>query len=145
MNDTEVKESIETAIKKLKEEKPRLNFGDIHERATAHRLAVHMEKLFLGWNIDCEYNRDKDIVKKLKDTGNTDRIFPDIIVHKRGEPINLLIIELKKNNAEDPCDHKKLTLFTSQNGKYKYQLGLYVNINGGEFECTWFKNGEKET
>ena len=30
---------------------------DLGERALTHRLAVHLEKQFSGWNVDCDYNR----------------------------------------------------------------------------------------
>jgi len=30
---------------------------DLGERALTHRLAVHVEKQFPGWEVDCDYNR----------------------------------------------------------------------------------------
>ena len=30
---------------------------DLGERTFAHRLAVHVEKQFGGWDVDCDYNR----------------------------------------------------------------------------------------
>ncbi len=30
---------------------------DLGERALTHRLAVHIEKQFAGWQVDCDYNR----------------------------------------------------------------------------------------
>ena len=74
----------------------------------------------------------------------TDTIVPDIIVHHRGSEgrlHNLLVIELKKDAAEDACDRKKLELLTRPDGHYAYQLGLYINIDGGKFACTWYENG----
>ena len=74
----------------------------------------------------------------------TDRILPDIIVHRRceeGRKNNLLVVELKCNAAHDECDHKKLALLTKLNGEYAYQFGLYIYINGGNFICTWYKDG----
>jgi len=109
-----------------------------------------MEPLFPGWNIDCEYDRDGMVQKELSGIAGcnakkkTDTILPDIIVHERTETKNLLVIELKKDNEKDVCDIKKLKLFTKQSGRYKYNLGLYININNGEFDCTWFKNGEEQ-
>ena len=151
MTEEQIKAAIESAITALKAENPPLDFSKTHERATAHRLAVHMEPLFDGWNVDCEYDRD-ELIKKILDgirecTGNaTDAIFPDIIVHKRGlvgTKNNLLVIELKKDSAEDPCDKRKLELLTSQDGHYQYQLGLYINIDSGTFTRTWYKDGQK--
>ena len=31
-----------------------------HERSITHRLAVYLERLFGGWDVDCEYNRIED-------------------------------------------------------------------------------------
>src|SRR5216683_1952592 len=30
---------------------------DLGERTLTHRLAVHLEKQFPGWDVDCDYNR----------------------------------------------------------------------------------------
>ncbi len=30
---------------------------------------------------------------------------------------------------------------TGPGGRYRYQLGLYINISGGEFTRTWYKDG----
>lgn len=151
MTDDEIRASVQHAIKALRGESPSLAFTDVHERSTAHRLAVHLEPLFPKWNIDCEYDRDGlklkilDGIKECDSDKKTDRILPDIIVHHRNESgpaHNLLVIEVKKNSAENTCDRKKLELLTGE-GRYQYQLGLYININGGTFDCTWYKNGRQ--
>ncbi|MFN3828229.1 MAG: hypothetical protein ACK4NR_11470 [Micavibrio sp.] len=149
MTDDEIKTSVQHAINALKAETPQLSFSTVHERSTAHRLAVHMESHFPNWNIDCEYDRDEQRLKLLigiRECAHdraTDRILPDITVHHRERPgadHNLLVIEIKKNSADNACDRKKLELLTSK-GHYEYQLGLYININHGAFDCTWYKNG----
>ena len=76
----------------------------------------------------------------------TDEILPDIIVHHRrgeGRDHNLLVVELKKYAEEDACDKRKLELLTDPNGRYQYQLGLYINIDGGRFTCTWYKDSTR--
>jgi hypothetical protein len=35
-----------------------------------------------------------------------------------------------------------LERMTDQEGSLCYQLGLYINLNHGQFNCTWFKNGQ---
>jgi len=143
------------AIIQLKAEVPKLDFGVVHERSTAHRLAVQLEQgimlRHLDWNVDCEYDRDEDQLKKtlLGIAGcisgkNTDEVLPDIIVHHRGSQgreHNLVVIELKKDSVRDACDSAKLKLFTEPNGHYRYQMGLYININSGRFDFTWYKDG----
>ena len=152
MTTQEVREGVQKAIFGVQAEVPLLDFKAVHERSTAHRLAVHLESVFRGWNVDCEYDRDGQIRKYLlgkaqcDSQSQSDAIVPDIIVHHRrglGREHNLLVIEMKKNAAEDACDQSKLKLLTAQTGRYQYQLGLYINVDGGKFTCTWYKNGEK--
>ena len=144
--------AINGAIKFLQAEKRPLQPG-ANERAFAHRLAVHMEGSFPGWDVDCEYNKHGMNIKALEgiqacdEQKRTDRIYPDVIVHKRtnDSPIeeNLLVIEMKRNDECDPCDKRKLQLLTDLGGEYKYQLGLYINIQDNQFIKTWYSNGVK--
>jgi hypothetical protein len=150
MNDEEIRHSIARALERLLGEQPSLDFHHVHERSTAHRLAVQMEPEFPGWNIDCEYDRSEQMQKLLvgiqecSEERRTDRIFPDIIVHHRGVnglEHNLLVVEMKKNSEEDRCDFLKLCGLTDPGKPFVYQLGVYININHGQFDRTWFKNG----
>ncbi len=152
MTDDQLQAAVHSAINDVKAETPTLNFRHVHEQATAHRLAVHFENRFDGWNVDCEYDRKEQIRKMLPGIANcersksTDWILPDIVVHHRestGRMHNLLVVELKKNAPKDPCDQRKLELFTAQNSQYEYQLGLFININGDQFDCTWYKDGRE--
>jgi hypothetical protein len=96
---------VQDAITLLQAEKRPLEPG-VNERAFAHRLAVHMEGSFPEWDVDCEYNKHGMNIKVLEgiqacdEQKKTDRIYPDIIVHKRtnDSPIeeNLLVIEMKR-------------------------------------------------
>jgi hypothetical protein len=152
MVDVKLRDSVASAIKDLKAENPALEFGTVHERTTAHRLAVHLEMHFKTWNVDCEYNRDERFLQKMlmgiaqcRAGKTTDGILPDIIVHHRGHKghdNNLLVIELKRNAARDACDHEKLRLLTNPSGHYQYQVGLYINIDDGHFHCSWYQNGK---
>jgi hypothetical protein len=108
-----------------------------------------MEGLFSGWDIDCDYNKDGSIVKQLegikgcKAQKKSDKIMPDIIVHKRNgswHDANLLMVELKLNDECDVCDKRKLELFT-RTGQFQYRLGLYINIDSGRFKRTWYQGG----
>ncbi len=113
-----------------------------------------MERHFCGaWNVDCEYDRDGHVRKTLERIAGcspqkkTDAILPDIIVHHRkgeGRFHNLLVVEIKKDATEDACDRKKLELLTHPGSQYAYQLGLYIDIDGGKYTCTWFQDGERQ-
>lgn len=150
MTNKDIVKHIVSAIALVKAEERPLQ-SDVHERSVAHRLAVHMEDLFPGWDVDCEYNKHYMLhktlegIKECDKQRKTNRIFPDIIVHKRtnGSHVeeNLLVIEMKRDDECDLCDKMKLELFTKSDGQYKYQLGLYIDIRGGQFARTWYRNG----
>jgi hypothetical protein len=155
MTEDEIREAVRAAIARLKAERPLLDFERVHERTTAHRIAVHMEPLFEGWNVDCEYDRDGQVrkmldrVRECDEQRRTDLVLPDIIVHrrrKRGRDHNLLVVEIKKYDAENACDRRKLELFTEPDGAYAYQLGLHINIERdrferGRFTGAWYRDG----
>jgi hypothetical protein len=151
MKEAQVRAAVDSAIAGVRGETPPLNFQCAHERSIAHRLAVHMEPYFdKEWNVDCEYDRDGELKKALEGIEGcdaekkTDEILPDIIVHHRkgkGRNHNLLVIEIKKAAREDPCDRRKLELLTDPRGHYQYQLGLYINVDGGNFILTWYRDG----
>lgn len=108
----------------------------------AHRLAVYLEQLLPGWNVDCEFNRQGDENDpKALESGS--RVRPDIIVHHRGQverEHNLLAIELKK--ADAVTDHVKVEEYTSApagSRKFQYQYGLSVSVPS--FEKTWVESG----
>ena len=76
---------------------------DLGERTMTHRLAVHLEKQFDGWEVDCDYNRLGERVLRLPHGSivSTDdelgkSIFPDIVVHHRAVPENLLAVEVRR-------------------------------------------------
>jgi len=150
MTDDDLKNAVKAAIEAVNAEVPPLDFQVVHERSTAHRLAVQLEPLVSTWNVDCEYDRDGQLRKSLIGIAQcnprkaTEEILPDIIVHHRqghGRDHNLLVVELKKQAKEDACDHRKLELLTAPTGHYQYQIGLYINIDDGKFDCTWYKDG----
>jgi hypothetical protein len=154
LDHAEIVKNVDAAIGSLLVENPPLDLSFTHERTIAHRLAVGLESRFSGWNVDCEYNRDQDLYKMLDGIAmcdgqrRTDRIFPDIIVHHRrevGRDHNGLVIELKRNDPLDICDFRKLELLTHPNGRFAYQCGLYINIDGAAFHCTWFVDGAQIT
>lgn len=73
----------------------------------------------------------------------TNRVFPDIIVHKRNKEDNLLVVELKKSDLDPQCDIKKLELFTDMKGEYRYSLGLFIEFRGSQPKLKWLKNGKQ--
>ncbi len=112
---------------------------DANERSITHKLAEHLQRQFPEWNVDCEYNRQREAVKRLSglyrkgEISDSDleakTVFPDIIVHKRGTRDNFIIIEVKKLSRSSNCrkDIKKLKAFT-QHPEFMYCMGLFLII-----------------
>lgn len=121
--------------------------NDVNERSISHRLAVYLEGEFRCWDVDCEYNRNHDVSKRLSfESENIEpndthaaTVFPDIIIHKRNSTKNLIVIEMKKTTSGrgEAYDLKKLRAFKDQLG---YEFAIFVKIrtngatesNGGE-------------
>ena len=81
-----------------------------NERSIAHRFAIYVEQCFPGFNVDCDYNKDLEDLKRAPAyahqtrTGReSDLVVPDIIVHRRNTDDNFVVIELKPTDTEEPC------------------------------------------
>lgn len=89
------------------------------------------------YTIDLEYNRHNFERKRLNNTS----IFPDLIIHRRDDPDNLLVVECKgwwnENDKEIDKDKNRLRMMTKQSGEYEYHLGLFITF---EKELTNLKN-----
>lgn len=110
---------------------------DIGERALTHRLAVHIERQFPDWDVDCNYDRLGERVWQLPrativstDDAHGKSIFPDIVVHRRKVPENLLAIELRKaSNHQGPeHDRHKLRALTDPRLWFAYRAGLLLTL-----------------
>ena len=150
----EIKKKFRIALQILLKNDSFLLEKSVNERTITHKLAEYLQFQFPNWNVDCEYNRKGLEKKKLEGIKAcrkhiaTNRVFPDIIVHRRNSDKNLLVIEFKKIGLSSICDIRKLELFTNIEGDYKYALGLFVQFkNIMEFlllSLSWFKDGKKE-
>jgi len=135
-----IQKAVLCAIAKLLKFDHYLLKNDLNERTISHKLACYLsDELPSDWDIDCEYNRNHDGVKRLNpnvecvtnnDTsGKT--VFPDIIVHKRDTDENLLVIEIKKNaNIED--ERRDLNKIRSFIKELKYEYGLFIDFRTGD-------------
>ncbi len=146
----EIKREVNIAIGVLFKNDSFLLGKNVHERSIAHKLAEYLQGQFLDWNVDCEYNlkgletKTLEGINQCSEQRTTNRILPDIIIHKRNTIHNLLVVEIKTNNQDDACDIEKLKLFTANGGEYKYVLGVFIKFNGvNEPSMRWFKNGKK--
>lgn len=138
---------------------------EAHEQSISHRIAVYLEPLFEGLNVDCEYNKHLDCSKKInlsdfnpdshrgcdcnackeivkgKLPSDEKPFRPDILVHHRGNDYNNRIaIEVKKGK-ECLFDQAKLKALTDNDGDYKYDLGVFVYFPDDRPLCKFFQNG----
>ncbi len=138
----------------LKEEKEIIEI-DINERTLSARLMFHLQTILLEdklyrekyktYSVDCEYNRINEYkIKTLKRYENFEiddnsdkirKIFPDIILHKRKEEDNLIVIEMKKSTSNNKdCkekDRERLKIMTDFNepNNFNYTLGVYFEVD----------------
>lgn len=125
-------EAVIHAVQTLLDHDAYLLLADVNERTVTHRLAVYVEQAFPGWDVDCEYNRDGHDPKEIAfgsgdDAEHGSRVFPDVIVHKRGTADNHVVFELKKSNNFEPDDRdfEKLHGYCHQLG---YQHGVFIRL-----------------
>ncbi|MCK4953258.1 hypothetical protein KAS14_05700 [Candidatus Bathyarchaeota archaeon] len=147
-SEEEIMKNVKIALGILLKHDSSLLKNDVNERSISHKLAEYLQRQFPDWNVDCEYNRkgiEIKLLNKIQECEKhkaSDRVNPDIIVHQRGIPNNLLVIELKKKDLNSECDIKKLELFTSDE-EYAYSLGLFLHFNNSRPELKWFKDGKE--
>lgn len=120
------------AVQTLLDRDAYLLWADVNERTIAHRLAIYVEREFVGWDVDCEYNRDGHDPKEIAfgsgdDAEHGSRVLPDVIVHRRGTADNYVVFELKKSNnpESDDRDFEKLRGYCHQLG---YAHGVFVRL-----------------
>ena len=96
------------------------------ERSLTHKFAEHLQKAFNDWDVDCEYNRDEINIKKLPFNSEKKPVFPDIIIHKRCEDNNLLVIEAKKSNTNNNSIKYDLYKLNKYLSNFNYMYGLFI-------------------
>jgi hypothetical protein len=111
---------------------------DIGERALTHRFAVYLEKQFPGWSVDCNYDRLGERTLHLPhgtiistDDHLGKSIYPDVVVHQREIPNNLLSVEIRKASNHTPMEHDqhKLRALTDVHIWFPYWLGLLLVLD----------------
>ena len=111
------------------------------------KMAEYLQCQFPDLNVDCEYNRRGDHGQVKKTFSSNRRVFPDIVIHKRGtNEENLVVIEAKKGK---PSGKDSNELADYKNPKsYGYKVGISLVLDIGEkriSEVSIYKGGNVET
>ena len=128
MPDSDIKQRFEKVLTKFQSNEQYLMHNDIGERALVHKLAEYLQDEFQEYNVDCEFNRNLEEVKRLqkikeyvqsrRNSGELSdyeekygvNVSPDVIVHIRGNNNNnKIIIEIKKSDS--PLDDEEFDKF----------------------------------
>jgi hypothetical protein len=108
---------------------------DLGERTLTHRLAAWLQKHFPEFTVDCGYDRLGPRTMHLPHgtiTSTDDHldksIYPDIVVHQRDVPKNLLAIEVRKASNHQPEEHdrQKLRALTDPHPWFAYAVGVLL-------------------
>ncbi|SCB44769.1 hypothetical protein [Rhizobium lusitanum] len=138
MDEAEVRSRFESALHSFMVGQIELLKFDVNERAVGAVFAhLYLRDVFPDHKVDAEYNRvgfDGD-PKRLNLTdecrGPRRRVIPDIVVHRRGNnDNNLLVVEMKMQSNKQPreCDRVKLIAFREQ---LHYRFGVFVDFPAG--------------
>ena len=126
-----------TALHEFYEHETYILRKDLGERTLTHRLAVQLERQFPGWQVDCEFNRLGERMLRLPkgtivstDDALGKSVFPDIVVHQRDVPKNLLAIEVRKVPNHQPLEHDrhKLRALTDPHLWFAYWIGVLLTL-----------------
>jgi hypothetical protein len=126
-----------TALQELFAQESVLFERDLGERALTHRLAVHVERQFPGWDVDCDYDRLGERTLRMPhgtivstDDHLAKSVYPDLVVHQRTIPNNLLAIEVRKAINHQPVEHdqRKLMALTDPRLWFAYAIGLLLTL-----------------
>jgi hypothetical protein len=110
---------------------------DLGERTLTHRLALHVERQFPDFEVDCDFDRlgprtlnmpRGSIVSTDDHLGKS--IYPDIVVHQRSVPNNLIAIEVRKAGNHQPLEHDrhKLRALTDPHIWFAYWIGVLLTL-----------------
>ncbi len=141
-NQHDVKEEFKKALTKLYSNDYTLIKRNCSERSIVFRLGLYLANSLIdyGLDVDCEYNRN---IEDLKALPERDLNYPDLIVHKREECTNnLLIVEVKTDNnmkrEHFQNDIDKLKGFTND-ARYLYKFGVHVYISADSCSLAWYQ------
>ena len=159
----EIKGIVKCCLQKLRRQDKDLFDRNLNERTITHKLAEYLQEHFPEFNVDCEYNRYRNYIKRIRngqdrsreianlsnielaeliwENKEADTIYPDIIVHiRRTQESNILIIEVKKSSNPDTGESDKEKIEELMDRPYNYKFGLFlrIDLDGENDILNWF-------
>ena len=141
---------VAEAVERLIVDQWELHFYDVGERTVTSQLFRYMSEhsqIPSELRVDHEYNRHEGATKTIRsrvadedlDPPGEKRIFPDVVVHRRGDDDeNWLVIEAKRGFVCDDLDREKVAALIEQ---YRYRWGalLAFGMDGTGWHpgCEW--------
>lgn len=137
-------ELVSSALQRLIDNDSLLITEDVDEQTLTFRLGMYLQELMPSVDVDCEYNRVGEDGETKRGNNGAVR-YPDIIVHRRGKEKNFIIIEAKKKASDEDRndDLEKLHQMTDKTGKYKYEVGYFINFVSGDKGCSYKQSNPK--
>ena len=155
--------AVDAACDQLVKRDRQLFKRNVNERSFSHKFAMYLQQEIEAWkeewDIDCEFNRDaqdtgEDYAKQLQLVNKIDSlstsvydedaktVFPDVIIHRRGQGNNLLVVEMKKNTASNTNSaFDKLHKLPAYVNQLKYQSAVFILVDLENVQCVteWIK------
>ena len=131
------------------------------ERTCAFRIGSYFREMienqesvdFYGYTVDMEYNRQGEVgdIKNMRHESGSKNIVPDLILHKRGEPNNILVCEFKAMEEASDQDYNKLEKMTKikqrccKSYACGYKIGLFVGLEDSleKIKIVYFLKGKQ--
>lgn len=146
-----IKEEKEKEEKKNSTTKSNRHVG---ERSIVFRFGIYLQNEILkigelkSKQLDCEYNRQYYDKKELCYFENGEnivkKVYPDLIIHKRGSKENILVMEFKTYwNKDTVDDEEKLKDFTSTEYKYIFGVSIIIGQELEKCKLKWYQDGDK--
>ncbi len=118
----------------------------VREEAINHKFALYLETILnqnsdLYYNIDIEYNKNDESLKKVVINAREREIRPDIIVHVRGpNDNNLIAFQCKKkyNKTTHKEDLDKIEGLLNEPYNYKFGCSIHYLPNEPFFKIELF-------
>jgi hypothetical protein len=162
---------FDVAFAEFLKHEPDLIVSGVSERSLCARLMLHLEAVkecfdFGRYVVDVDYNRmGRQRVKYILKQGRLVQIESDLLVHRRGEPDNLIALEMKKwerSPADKELDRVRLQILTLSLVRAQeavvaierplppehvggYELGLFLVVNPEQrfFDVEEYRGGDR--